>query len=918
MRIKRLLQFLLLFVFSNSFAQKTVRTYLSGTDKDHTVSWDFYCTAGRKSGLWTKIPVPSNWELQGFGSYNYGHDQDKSNEQGIYKHEFSSGNVIGKKVFLVFEGSMTDTKVTVNGKPAGPIHQGAFYRFKYDITNLLNPSGKNLLEVTVDKTSANQSVNNAERKSDFWIFGGIFRPVYLDIVPAKYIEKVAVNAKADGSFQLDVSAQNLTSGDVIEAQIKKLTGENFGQPISVKADLNNEQQTLKSNFSNPLLWSSEFPNLYKVEVRIKENEKVVHQINQKFGFRTLELRKEDGFYVNGAKIILKGANRHSFWPETGRTLSKNVHLMDVRLMKEMNMNAVRMSHYPPDAEFLDICDSLGLYVIDELTGWQAKYDSNVGHKLVKELVVRDVNHPSIIFWANGNEGGWNTELDNDYALYDPQKRTVIHPWEKFNGTDTKHYPDYNYMVKAASSGKEVFFPTEFMHGLYDGGAGAGLDDFWNQILIHPHGAGGFIWALLDENVIRTDKNGIYDGDGNHAPDGILGPHREKEASFYTIKEIWSPVFVDLPAIDKSFTGKIPVANRFNFTNFNQCTFKWKLVTFPSATSKASLATVNSSGSVMSNLKPGAKGFLNLSLPKSWNQSNALYLTAYGEDKKEIFTWSWALKSAEALSKTKEVVLSKSAVKVEETDKSLLIKQDGNVYSFDKSTGYIEKVIKPNATISLSGGPVLAGINTSLKTFVHKADGQKYTVEASYQGAGNLHVKWIFEVGKLVKLEYQFSQPGDADFMGITFNYPEDKVTGIKYLGRGPYRVWKNRLKGQLLGVWQKNYNNSITGETWGYPEFKGYYADVNWVEIKNKEASFIVYIENENTYLQLYHPARESAALSNNNVEPTFPKGNIGFLKGISAIGTKFQSASALGPQSQKYRLEGKTFNGTLLFDFIH
>jgi beta-galactosidase/beta-glucuronidase len=916
--IKRLLQLLLLLVSYQGFTQETTRTYLSGTDKDHAKQWDFYCTAGRKSGIWTKIPVPSNWELQGFGSYNYGHDKDKAKEQGIYRYEFPTGKITGKKVYLVFEGAMTDTKVTINGKSAGDVHQGGFYRFKYDITALLKPQSKNLLEVTVDKMSANASINNAERKSDFWVFGGIFRPVYLETIPDKFIERVAVNAKADGSFQLDVYGQNLTANDVIEAQVKKLNGENVGKPFSIKTNLTDSTQTLKSSFAHPLLWSSEFPNLYQVVVSIKNKQKTVHQIKQKFGFRTLEVRNEDGFYVNGLKILLKGVNRHSFWPETGRTLSKAVHLMDVRLMKEMNMNAVRMSHYPPDAEFLDVCDSLGLYVINELTGWQAKYDNTVGHRLVKELVIRDVNHPSIIFWANGNEGGFNTDLDNDYALYDPQKRTVIHPWEKFNGTDTKHYPDYNYMVKAATSGKEVFFPTEFMHALYDGGAGAALDDFWNQMLLHPHGAGGFIWALVDENVIRTDKNGIYDGDGNHAPDGIVGPHREKEGSFYAIKEIWSPVFIDLPKIDKNFNGKIAIDNRFGFTNLDQCTFKWKLLDFPSAKAVETKAIVSASGSTTSNLKPNTKGFLDLALPKSWAQSDALYLTAYGPDQKEIFTWSWPIKSAQLIIQKQETTSSNSAITAEETDQSLLVKQDGITYHFDKTTGYLEKIVKPNATISLSKGPLLAGVNTTLKNFTFKSDGQKYTVESDYEGTGNLHAKWIFETGKLVKLEYQFSQQGDADFMGITFNYPEEKITGIKYLGRGPYRVWKNRLKGQQFGVWHKDYNNSITGETWGYPEFKGYHAEVNWVVVENKEAPFTVYIPDQDTYLQMLRPAREAAALSNNNVEPAFPEGSIGFLKGISAIGTKFQSALVMGPQSQKNKTDGKTFSGTLFFDFIH
>ncbi len=902
-----------------AFSQGTIVKYLSGTDKDHTVQWDFYCTAGRNSGNWTKISVPSNWELQGFGTYNYGHDKVKANEQGLYKHEFSLDNWKGKKVFIVFEGSMTDTKVMVNGQEAGPVHQGGFYRFKYDITNLLKLNGKNLLEVTVDKTSANTSVNHAERESDFWIFGGIFRPVYLQIVPATFIDRIAINAKDDGSFKMDVFPKNIVGAETIEAQVQKLNGENVGQPFAVTANTTGaEKYKLQNHFTNPLLWSTEFPNRYRVVVSIKNKQKVIHQVIQKFGFRTVELRTNDGLYVNGAKIILKGCNRHSFWPETGRTLSHDIQLMDVGLIKEMNMNAVRMSHYPPDQDFLDVCDSMGLYVLDELTGWQAKYDTTVGRKVVKELVVRDVNHPCIIIWDNGNEGGWNTGLDNDYALYDPQKRTVIHPWEKFNGTDTHHYPDYNYITKAVANGQEVFFSTEFMHGLYDGGAGAGLNDFWNLMMQHPHAGGGFIWALLDEDVIRTDKNGIYDGDGNHAPDGILGPHREKEASFYAIKEIWSPVYINLPSLDSNFNGQIPVENRYSFTNLTQCIFTWQLVTFPSATANTTKATVQATGAPAKlNLQPGEKGMLNLTLPASWRKSDALYLTAFGPDKKEIFTWSRAIKSPESINKKAlSSNTSTSAIQAKEAGNLLSVTCDGIIYYFDKTTGYIQKVVKPTGVISLSDGPVLAGIKTELKRFRYYTENGQYIVEADYAGKETLHIKWTFTSGHPVKLDYQYTQQSDADFRGIIFHYPEEKITGMKWLGRGPYRVWKNRLKGQRFGVWHKAYNNTVTGQTWNYPEFAGYHAEVNWVVIENKESSFTVYTSDKNMYFQMLHPPREMDALQNNNVEPPFPEGNIGFLSAISAIGTKFHPAKAMGPEGEINGGTSKKITGTLWFDF--
>ncbi len=513
-------------------AQATQVVYLSGTDKDHTVIWDFFINTGQRSGSWNKIPVPSNWELQGFGTYNYFQDTKNPDEQGLYKYHFNAQAAWSrKKIFIVFEGAMTDTKVMINGQSAGPIHQGGYYRFKYDITNLLK-AGENLLEVAVSKKSANASINLAERRADFWQFGGIYRPVYLEIVPANFIDHVATDAKADGGLRVDVYAPNIEKGDWVTAQLQTLEGQKIGSEIAEVATNGDSLISLKGRFNGIVPWNPEFPKLYNLVVSLKDKDgRVIHTMRQRIGFRTMELRRHDGIYVNGKKIILKGVCRHSEWPESGRSLSKAISIMDVNLMKDMNMNAVRMSHYPPDQHFLDVCDSLGLFVLDELTGWQNKYDSVVGKKLVREMVVRDVNHPAIIFWDNVNEGGWNTALDDQFKLYDPQYRVVLHPWEKFNGTDTRHYPDYNYVVNSALYGNDVFFPTEFMHGNYDGGAGAGLEDFWNAILKHPYGAGGFIWVFADGGIRRVDQDSTMDTADDSAPDGILGPHPGKRGQF---------------------------------------------------------------------------------------------------------------------------------------------------------------------------------------------------------------------------------------------------------------------------------------------------------------------------------------------------------------------------------------------------
>lgn len=910
---------LLIAMVQLTYAQETIIHYLSGTDKDHTVEWDFFCTGGRNSGKWTKIQVPSTWEQQGFGAYSYGQDKVKTDEQGLYKYTFQADKSWkGKKIFLVFEGSMTDTEVKINGKPAGPIHQGGYYEFRYDVTALLKYGASNLLEANVSKMSSNSSVNDAERDTDFWTLSGIFRPVYLRILPSTYIDRVAIDADADGSFRMDVYAGGLKKNQTIEAQVENASGENAGDPISVKTT-GMEKITFENKFTNPALWSPEFPNLYRVVISIKENGKTLHTMTERFGFRTTELRKRDGFYVNGKKVIFRGVNHHATWPESGKTLNYAINLEDVKLIKEMNMNAVRCSHYPPDKSFLDLCDSLGLFVLDELTGWQAKYDEEVGSKLVKELVIRDVNHPSIVIWDNGNEGGWNRALDDDFALYDPQNRTVIHPWERFNGFDTKHYITYNYLATAVLYDQDIMMPTEFHHGLYDGGLGAGLEDFWNRMMHHPFWAGCFLWVFNDEGIVRTDKNGFIDTDSNHAPDGILGPHREKEGSFYTIKELWSPVDIDRRYITPEFDGRLSVENRYIYTDLSQCTFEWKLVNFPEPDEHTTSYHVMASGQPKSlSLAPGEKGWLDLGLPEDWNKNDALYLTAYDPYKKELFTWTWPIPSPLSIAlRTMAINKTPDVAGASEQGNSLVIKNDGIQYFFNRSNGYLEKVINAKGiVISLSGGPVQAGVPHTLKQLNYKKENNQYIVAPVYDGESYYNVKWMFTPGQPAKLEYQYSQKGEADFMGITFQYPEEKITGMTWLGRGPYRVWKNRLRGNQFGVWHKAYNNTVTGESWEYPEFKGYHAELYWVTVENKEAPFTVYSGNEGTFFQMLKPEKPKGAY-NDYTSPPFPEGNLGFLPAISAIGTKFNDPLVMGPQSQKNMMRNYTpYSGVLWFDF--
>ncbi len=892
--------YFLLFTFNFSLhAQQTEKIYLSGTGSDNTVPWQFYCTGGMNANKWTTIAVPSCWELQGFGKYDYGYAKDsvRGKEKGLYKKTFNVPvNWKGKVINIVFEGVMTDAEVKVNGKLAGEVHQGAFYVFKYDITKLLKYGKENLLEVTVSKHSANASVNTAERKADFWIFGGIFRPVWLEVLPELHINSISLNAKASGELTGTFTTNRLADtkavisirnkkGELVDTITATDIGSNYGKYFFGKK-LNGVQQ-----------WTAESPELYTADFAIYSKGRLIHEERQKFGFRTVEVRKRDGIYVNGVKMKFKGVNRHSSRPETGRTMSYANSVEDVQLIKSMNMNAVRMSHYPPDGHFLDVCDSLGLFVIDELTGWQGNYDTPTGSKLVKEMLGHDRNHPSIVIWANGNEGGHNTDLDTLFHVYDPQQRPVIHPWELFSGIQTQHYRQYNYGIGSYDYGREILMPTEFLHGWFDGGHGAGLEDYWEKMWHNPLGAGGFLWDFADNAVMRHDLNDSLDTDKFRAADGILGPHLEKEGSYYAIKEIWSPVHFERREMTPMFDGKLWLENRYHFTNINTCRFSWKLKRFEINTAKEKEGSV-----IAPDIQPGEKGYVQLDLPGDWYDYDVLYVTVKDQYNQELFTSSYPISSPSRTGGRMIVKEGNAEIRHRVADTTLILYSVKDVQlAFNSFTGQLASVSNNKGLLPFSNGPVIQEGANNFRKVTTREEGNSVVIESAFDRKESYNtLKWTIYPSGWVKLDVSYF-PGAfyTNFAGINFSLPEKEIRSVTYMGDGPYRIWKNRLRGNQFGVWSKTYNNTETGESpWVYPEFKGYHSRFYGGYFFTANNRFTVVSETEDLFLRLYTPAWKTDQW--NNYEPYFPTGDISFMQGIPAIGTKNQRNETTGPMGYK------------------
>ena len=570
--------------------------------------------------------------------------------------------------------------------------------------------------------------------------------------------------------------------------------------------------------------------------------------------------------------------------------------------------------------------------MDELTGWHGKHETIVGQKLVKEMVTRDMNYPCIIWWSNGNEKGWNTELDGEFHKYDIQKRPVLHPQGNFGGYETMHYRSYgesqNYMRLP-----EIFMPTEFLHGLYDGGHGAGLYDYWEMMRKHPRCAGGFLWVLADEGVKRVDMDGFIDNVGNYGADGIVGPHHEKEGSYYTIKQVWSPVqIVNRP--NSQFDGVLNLENRYDFLNLNTCKFVYQYVSLPKAGSKSGMKVLKKGE--LQGPDVSAHGEGTLLITPMVKGANALIVSAYDYTGEELFTWSYALEQVELPALTNKG----TKASVNKTEKALTIEAGKHTYIFSQKDGQLKQVRIGARTIGLNNGPRFIAAkrsDRSMDQFYNHDDKdaeKKKTQYTTFDDAGKFIGFTVSEEGASIKviadyklgcfdqaiwtiapdgkvsLDFKYKFSGVVDLMGVMFDYPEDKMLAKRWVGDGPYRVWQNRLHGPQLGVWQNDYNDPIPGESFDYPEFKGYFANVQWMELKTQEGIIRIANKQPENYVGIYQPRDGRDALLY-----TLPATGISIMKVIPPVRNKVNTTDLVGPSSQAYWADG-TYEGGIMLEF--
>ncbi len=589
---------------------------------------DFYKPEYNVS-TWDEIPVPSNWQMHGYGIPIYlnvpypfppnppyiPHDY---NPVSSYRKGFTiSEEWKDRQIFLHFDGVKSAFYVWVNGQKVG-YSQDSMTPAEFNITKYLK-SGENILAVEVYRWSDGSYLED----QDMWRLSGIYRNVYLFATPQVHIRDFFIRTDLDDHYidanlMIRPKLTNYTNSELkgwtVEAQLyDPETKPVLAQPLSRSASsIINEEYPQRDNVkfalleakvSNPQKWSAETPRLYTFVLTLKDAAgQVVEIVSCRIGFREIEI-KDGQLFVNGKSIKLFGVNRHEHDPDHGRAIPVTRMIQDIKLLKQHNINAVRTSHYPDDPTWYDLCDQYGIYLIDEanLESHGLKgYLSNVAgwHNAFVErairMVERDKNHPSVIFWSLGNETGCgpnHAAMSAWIKEYDPTR--PIH-YEGAAG-DPVDYPYVDMISRMYARIPEIIrlatdpiddrpmVLCEYAHAM--GNSVGNLKEYWDAIRSHKRLIGGFIWDWADQGLRKKSPEGkefwAYGGDfgdkpndGNFCCNGLVQPDRKPNPSLYEVKKVYQRIHV-LPV--DILSGKYRIYNEYDFLDLDIADIKCELI-----------------------------------------------------------------------------------------------------------------------------------------------------------------------------------------------------------------------------------------------------------------------------------------------------------------------------------------------------
>ena len=566
---------------------------------------------GYDDSSWKTMPVPGMWELNGFGDPLYvnvgyawrGHYENnppypptERNYVGQYRRTFEvDPSWIGKQICLCIGSATSNVRVWVNGQMVG-YSEDSKLEARFDITKYVK-AGKNEIALEIFRWCDGTYLED----QDFWRFSGIARGVYAYTREKERIEDVNIAAGMDGNFTIK---SEVTKGiSKLEYQILDKNGKCVASgetaPKKLKAVAN-------GSVSSPALWSAETPNLYTLKVNAFSKAGLVESTSIDFGFRTVEIKNAQ-LLVNGKPILIKGVDRHELNENKGYVLSEADMIRDIRVMKELNINAVRTSHYPNDPLWYSLCDKYGLYVVDEGNieshgmgygeATLAKREDFKAAHLVRDrrMVLRDINHPSVIVWSLGNEAGNGPNFMASYdwiKAYDPTRPVQYERADDDYNTDIicPMYRSPEWCVKYCESNPaKPLIQCEYAHAM--GNSMGNFKEYWDIIRKYPNYQGGFIWDFEDQAIIWPSKvpgndhifafggdfNGYDASDGSFNCNGVIAADRSYHPHSYEVRYQYRNILSTLASpviLSEAKDLKIKVLNENFFKDLSQYRLLW--------------------------------------------------------------------------------------------------------------------------------------------------------------------------------------------------------------------------------------------------------------------------------------------------------------------------------------------------------
>ena len=860
---------------------------------------DFYKT-NFDASAWKTIPVPSCWEMLGYGTPIYtnvtypiknqpplirgqeGYTVLKEpNAVGSYRRTIHvPAEWKGREIYLHFNGIYSAAYVWVNGKKVG-YTQGPNNDAEFDVTDFLKTGEENLVCVEVYRWSDGSYIED----QDMFRMSGIHRDVYLEARQKLHVQDVKLTTMMggrgrrgggeEGAFRraflgIDVALQNLgkkpadaridvelvdPKGKTVQTAILQVTGvENGIQPARLTLEV-----------QDPELWSAEKPNLYTVNIAVGGD-----VYTQKYGFRKIENRGGQVF-INGKRVMFKGADRHDTHPVYGKAIPVESMIEDILIMKRHNLNTVRTSHYPNDPRMYALYDYYGIYTMDECDlechgnhslskkkSWEPQYvDRQV------RMVLRDRNHPSVIFWSMGNEsGGGDNFVTCKKAIQELDDR-LIH-YEGMNEVadmDSRMYPNLPNMIRLDQDARlqgRPFFLCEYAHAM--GNAIGNLQEYWDYIEFESKRMiGGCIWDWVDQSLCKWGEPtsnmyygggfGDYPNDNDFCCNGIITADRHVTPKLLEVKKVYQ--YVDFKLTDDN---KIRIRNRYCFTPLSDFTFHYQLLRDGRMIKGGTMS--------LPNVEPGDSCFIDLpcEVPEEEKCNYHLNLSL---QLKEATNWAKAghevAREQLALGKIQNyrqnTIQTSSTFTAEESGQQIKGGGENFTFAISKQTGALTELTYNGKPIIVTGDKIPFGNLTfngyrsisndrkgnlgskigSPKVTLEQKEGHvtvtvNYDVKAGRDGRTNVPVETVYDITSdgSIKVNSTFGNEANLDFsrLGLIAAL-EPRLGNVQWFGRGPHENYPDRKTSAFMGVW----DGTVNGMTEEYikPQSMGERCDVEWV-----------------------------------------------------------------------------------------